>query len=308
MGRSTAFAVLTAAVLVLAGCAAAPPPAPAPQPSSPLTLREALGDPTTVDFCGLLDLPDLDNALPLESRPAPSMGSCSFRTKNALISFGFPEDRAKERLADATPVARQDLTRDLRVVRTDLEGQPILHLVFTDDSSIRVGTFFTSPGSASEALTAATKTLEGAVRSLVAGKQAAHLAYRENSLARLDACSALWSDAEVSARLGTTVAGKGDLSRHRCLWGEQAADRLVRLEFGLGPRPKAAAGVREETLGGRESFVQEISGGCTVRTSHIEGPGANRNQAEHALLAVQAPNACDVARELANVAWPKLPA
>ncbi|OXM46992.1 hypothetical protein CFP71_36165 [Amycolatopsis thailandensis] len=307
MGRSTAFAVLTAAVLVLAGCAVTPP-APTPPPSSPLTLREALGDPTTVDFCGLLDLPDLDSALPLESRPSPSMGSCSFRTKNALISFGFPEDRAKERLTGATPVAWQDLTRDLRVVRTDLEGQPLLHLVFTDDSSIRVGTFFTSPGSASEALAAATKTLEGAVRSLVAGKQAAHFDYRENSLARLEACSALWSDSDVSARLGTTVSGKGDLSRHRCLWGEQGADRLARLEFGLGPRPKAAANVQEETLGGRKSFVQEISGGCTVRTSHVEGPGANRNQVEHALLAVQAPNACDVARELANVAWPKLPA
>ncbi|MEV7550673.1 hypothetical protein AB0N89_13700 [Amycolatopsis sp. NPDC089917] len=308
MGRATAFAVLTAAFLVLTGCTTAPPPTPAPPPSAPLTLREALGDPTTVNFCDLLDLPDLDDALPLESRPSPSMGSCSFRTGNALISFGFPEDRAKERLAGATPVAWQDLARELRVVRTDLEGQPVLHLVFADDSSIRVGTFFTSPGGASESLTAATKTLEGAVRSLVAGKQAAHLGYRENSLARLDACSALWSDDEVSTRLGTTVSGKGDLSRHRCLWGEQGADRLVRLEFGLGPRPKATASVREETLGGRESFVQEISGGCTVRTGHVEGPDANRNQVEHALLAVQAPNACDIARELANVAWPKFPA
>ncbi|MBB5856761.1 hypothetical protein ACFQ05_28120 [Amycolatopsis umgeniensis] len=304
MGAHRALAALTAAVFVLAGCAAEPPPAP----TGPLTLREALGDPTTVNFCDLLDLPDLDNSLPLESRPAPSMGSCSFRTKSALISFGFPEDRAKERLAGATPVPWQGPTRDLRVVRTDLEGQPLLHLVFADDSSIRVGTYFSSPAGDDESLAAATKTLEGAVRSLVAGKQAAHLDYRENSLARLDACSALVSDSEVSARLGTPVSGKGDLSRHQCLWGEQSAERFARLEFGLGPNPKATASAPEEMLGGRRSFVQEVSGGCTVLTGHIGGPAASKNQFEHAVLAVQAPKACEIAREMANVAWPKLPA
>ncbi|EME54168.1 hypothetical protein [Amycolatopsis decaplanina] len=309
MGRSTALAVLTAAVLVFTGCTAAPPPAPAPPPSGPLTLREALGDPTTVDFCGLLDFPEIEKTQRLVSVPTPSMGACSFRTGSALISFGFPEDRARERLAGATPVAEPPLSRGLRMVRTDLQGQPVLHLLFTDDSSLRVGTFFDSrETSGSDALAVATKTAESAARALVAGEQAAHLDYRADSLARLDACSAFWSDAEVSARLGVPVSGKGDLSRHQCLWGEQGAERIVRLEFGLGPRPKGTAGVREETVGGRKSFVQEVSGGCTVLTGHIGGPDASRNQVEHAILAVQAPDACGIARELAAAAWPKLPA
>ncbi|MFC3451759.1 hypothetical protein [Amycolatopsis speibonae] len=309
MGRSMAFAVLTTAVLALTGCTATPPPAPAPPPSGPLTLSEALGDPTTVDFCGLLDFPEIEKTQRLESTPTPSMGACSFQAGNALISFGFPEDRAKERLAAATPVGEPALPRGLRLVRADLQGQPVLHLLFADDSSLRVGTFFGSrEATGSPALDVATKTAESAARALAAGKQANHLDYLGKSLARLDACSALWSDAEVSARLGTAVSGKGDLSRHQCLWSEPNGERLVRLEFGLGPRPKASAAVAEETLAGRKSFVQEVSGGCTVLTGHIGGPGALADKVEHAVLAVQAPDACGIARELAAVAWPKLPA
>ncbi|KZB84493.1 hypothetical protein [Amycolatopsis regifaucium] len=316
MGRSTAFAALTTAVLMVTGCASATPPAPvssAPPPTGPLTLREALGDPTTVDFCGLLDFAEIEKTAQPLAEPTLSMGACSFRTtiagSEALISFGFPDDRAKERLAAATPVTEPSLPRGLRMVRSDLQGQPLLHLIFTDDSSLRVGTFSQGREAAGpELLAVATKTMEGVVTALAAGKRATHLEYRDRSLARLDACSALVSDDEVSARLGVTVAGRGDLSRHQCLWGEQNAERIVRLEFGLGPHPKATAGVAGETVGGRGSFVQEVSGGCTVLTGHIGGPDPNRNQVEHAILAVQAPDACVVARRLAAIAWPKLPA
>ncbi|MFK0251737.1 hypothetical protein ACIQUM_44160 [Amycolatopsis azurea] len=309
MGRSTAFAVLTAAILVLTGCTAGPPPAPAPEPPGPLTLREALGDPTTVNFCRLLDFSAIEKIQRLGSTPTPSMGACSFQAGNALVSFGFPEDRAKERLAGAAPVDEPSLPRGLRMVRSDLQGQPLLHLLFADDSSLRVGTFLGSGETdGSPALEVAKKAAETAGRALAGGKPVAHLAYREGSLARLDACTALWSDAEVSARLGTTVSGKGDLSRHQCLWGEPDAERFVRLEFGLGPRPTASGTAGEETLGGRKSFVQEVSGGCTVLAGHIGGPAGLEDRVEHALLAVQAPNACGIARELAAVAWPKLPA
>ncbi|ANN16526.1 hypothetical protein SD37_13255 [Amycolatopsis orientalis] len=318
MGRSTAFAALTTAVLLLTGCAATPAPdtppstSAAPPPTGPLALREALGDPATVDFCGLLDFSEIEKTSPPLSEPTLSMGACSFQTRiagsAALISFGFPDDRAKERLAAATPVGEPSLPRGLRVVRSDLQGQPLLHLVFADDSSLRIGTFFENREAAGpEVLAVATKILDGVARSLASGKQARHLEYRDGSLARLDACSALLSGTEVSARLGEAVSGKGDLSGHQCLWGDQGAPRLVRMEFGLGPHPKAAGGVQEERLGGRRSFVQEVSGGCTVLTSHIGGPDPERNQVEHAILAVQAPDACRVARELAAIAWPKLP-
>ncbi|MEV6911803.1 hypothetical protein [Amycolatopsis sp. NPDC051071] len=321
MGRSTAFAALTTAILLLTGCTAEPPASTSSStlastpPSGPLTLREALGDPTTADFCGLLDFAEIAKTHPLVGEPVIGMGACSFRTEvagsPALISFGFPEDRAKERLTGATPVPEQALPRGLRMLRSDLRGQPLLHLLFTDDATLRVGTYYERRESREAVgpalLDVVTKAAEAAARSLAAGKQAAHLDYRDRSLARLDACSALWSDGEISERLGATVAGKGDLSKHHCVWGEQNAERLVRLEFGLGPHPKATTGVREETLSGRESFVQEVSGGCTVLTGHIGGPDPGRNQVEHVVLAVQAPNACDVARALANSAWPKLP-
>ncbi len=308
MGALKTMAALAAAALVLAGCAAEPPPAP---PAGPLTLREALGDPTTVNFCDILDFPEIEKTSPLLAEPTLSMGACSFRTEiagsAALISFGFPEDRAQQRLSGATPVGEPSLPRGLRMVRSDLQGQPLLHLIFADDSSLRIGTFFEA-AAGPDLLTLVAKIAESVARSLAAGKQPAHLDYRARSLARLDACSALLSDSEVSARLGGAVSGKGDLSRHQCLWGEQNAERFARLEFGLGPSPRATASAPEETLGGRRSFVQEVSGGCTVLTGHIGGPDANRNQVEHALLAVQAPKACDIAREMANVAWSKLPA
>ncbi|MFE5570134.1 MULTISPECIES: hypothetical protein [Amycolatopsis] len=304
MGRPRVFAALSAAVLMLAGCAAAPEPLP----SSPLTLHEALGDPTTVDFCGLLDFAEIEKTQRLVSVPMPSMGACSFQTGRTLVSFGFPDDRANERLTGAAPVGEPSLPRGLRVVRTDLQGQPVLHLLFADDTSLRIGTFFESrEGAGPDALAVATKTAETAARALAAGKRAKHLDYRGDSLARLTACTAMWSDAEISARLGAAVTGKGDLSRHSCRWGEEDAERLVRLEFGLGPRPKAAAGVREETVGGHRSLVQEAGDGCTILTGHIGGPDASRDQVEHAVLAVRAPDACGVARALAATAWPKLP-
>jgi hypothetical protein len=155
---------------------------------------------------------------------------------------------------------------------------------------------------------------QGAARGVfgvLAGGRVRHWAPARNSLASVSACDVL-SAHRVTERLDLpserpTLSPAG----HRCRWGRPATSPVLTLEFRVGESAAdmgVPAGVSEETLGGRRSWVVPTGRECAVVTEHI--PFALRGGlTEYVVLAVLDADAdgCAVLRELAATAWPELP-
>ncbi|WP_370944172.1 hypothetical protein AB5J62_34430 [Amycolatopsis sp. cg5] len=325
MGGTRLFAALTAVVLLVAGCtapiqgAASPDGAAATKQNSPLTLQEALGDPVTVDFCSMLDFAEIGKTHKVIGEPQRSMDRCEFTTNvggsTAHIMFGTPRDHAADRLGGMMAEPDAGLPRGLRLFRTELAGRPWLYLRFADDTTLQVVGFVESRDPKTETdlvpelAEAESKVLPGVLRALRSPSNVRHVSYPEKSFGHVDACRAVLTDAQVNAETGKTFAGIGPLGRHDCHWGEPWNGPFdVSVEFDTGKPLELRAGATEETIGGRRSIVEGGDGYCSVYTGHLPVRDGRAGDIEQVTLYVSSPKGCDLARTLANAAWPKLPA
>ncbi|WP_199432761.1 hypothetical protein [Qaidamihabitans albus] len=154
---------------------------------------------------------------------------------------------------------------------------------------------------------------DGIARTLRAG-EVEHWEPPHNSLVRLSAC-ALLPPGVVAAKAGVAA---GDVTlypaEHQCTWGSLGGEEPnVQLDFVTAVQPP---GDMAEDIAGRPSSVREATTSsvatCTVSTEQIEFARAVGGEREFAVVRLLFPASmggepCPVARELAEIAWGKLP-
>jgi hypothetical protein len=280
--------------LLSAGCAAAPPAAgpPADGPT-PLTSSAALGDFGTVDYCSLLNVPEVaPGAVAVatfeDCRAAAGprtilVGPLAFDSDPNIKPYAYPGP-----VPDGVAVQQSMFNDHSACTRaiTFADGNRLdLSVTDTgDDQAARCGVADAAVGSALTAITT------GKVR---------RLTFPDRSWGLVAPC-VLLDDHGLDAAAGPGSRPATGLSGHSCIRGKISLKLTVETAEPTGPA---------EPLGGREARVRTAGAFCLVDTTQ-QTPG-RRELAEISVVetAGTANDAtCAVARGAAAVLFPRLPA
>jgi hypothetical protein len=315
MGKVRVGLSVLATVLVLASCVARTggDPDRAPAPGKPLEFPSPASVRELVDPCSLTGPAAYEPHGTARMPGTPDMDSCrvSVATEEGRVFVWVGQHQTTRNLPEnRTEVA--DLGRGATIER--FEEQPSgerceMALVFEGGSAITaVATPADDEKPSEDLLCALTRGAAEGVFNVIAGERVKFWTPRYNSLATLATCEVV-SKALVAEQLGlTSVEPTYPPNGHWCEWGEDNGSwAMLRLPVAESP---ADAGVPEgtpaETIGGRESWVDDGGVICHVYTQHIEfelGTGTF----EFAVLTVMKSDACAAARALAGAAWQRLP-
>lgn len=326
MSQWTKRLALLAGALTVAGCSTVPGTAvPDERMSEPMT-SAAFGDLRTIDPCTLTD-----TALFAEHGEARHLARTWMDSCQLVVHLGEGDnitlDIGLMQQVELLPSGHQEvreLPRDTAILEipTQLSDACVMALLLADDIAVRADA---QPVELDESLRdAACELARTAVEGIFDIAHAGKVGHWEppmNSLARQSACGLLPPE-EVARLLGITA----DVvtlypAEHQCRWGRTGGDTATaKLDFPVG-KDREAAGISEgydveEEIGGRHSWIAEIGAGaievCNVATEHIEYALGEQNEREYVVLRISVPttlgkDACTVARELAALAWPRLP-
>jgi hypothetical protein len=265
----------------------------------PVTADAALGDPRTVDFCSLLDLPRVLGGGAVTSPPRTSFTNCSARATDGPTKLVFlvgPLARKAEARLEPRPYSGA-LPPGATVGVSDVNPAPGCNrsLVLADGTSlpVRVADVSEGPVRRPESRCATAELMLATVVTAIMNKQVRHVTFADGSYGRLDPCPLLAGPAlEPQAGPGSTPMPDG--TGHGCNRG------MIRLSFTTG------RGGDAETIAGRPAGV--LDGGllCDV----LIGRSAVDELADVSGIDVNQPGgtACAVARAAARVIIPQLPA
>ncbi|KAA9162092.1 DUF3558 domain-containing protein [Amycolatopsis acidicola] len=280
---------------------------------TPLTSQAAFGDVSTVDYCSLLDLDRVKaaggNGL---SEPARNFNYCQVSGKvygqDIVLGLGYLSSQggSQERVADPAKALSRGLVAQ-RSTRNDNKSCTY-YLAFPDGVSLQVyvtneSTYpSTSAGPSLCAINGA--VLDGAVAKLSAN-QAGHFQFAPGSLGTVDACTLL-DVAEVNAQLGGSLRQSAFPAKHRCRWQDAQGNQLdLMLDVSDG------TGSTAEQIGGHATDIAQLddAGRDCLATGSV-APYDGQVEVANLYVTVGEPpkDACGVARALAGVAWPRLPA
>ena len=281
--------------LLAAGCAktqAAPEPSSGP---TPLTASAALGDFGSVDYCSLLNVPEVAPG----AVAVPTFESCRATLGPRTILVGplaFDSDPNIKPYAYLGPVPdgvaiQQSMFNDRSACTraiTFADGNR-LDLSVTDtgnDQASRCGIADATVGSALEAITA---------------NKVRRLTFPDRSWGRVAPCVLLDSH-DVDAAAGAASRPATGLSGHSCIRGKISLKLTVETEVAASP---------PEALGGREARVRVAGAFCLVDTTQpAPGLPGRRELAEISVVetAGTAGDAtCALARAAATSIFPRLP-
>ncbi|MEU6642032.1 hypothetical protein ABZ863_05725 [Saccharomonospora sp. NPDC046836] len=305
--------VLLAALLLLAGCIRVQG-TPMPGEAGPLRGRAVFGDLNTVDYCSLFQPAPL-RAINARTGPAESSFlTCTVDVATAsgpvVLTIGYLDDAEHSQFAGNVNEVRA-LPRELSVRSYDTyePGWCFKYLLFSDGVNLEVAA--RGEGQARETLClVAGAAVDGVRQNIVTGK-VEWLTFRQNSLGRTDACSLARAD-EVAAIVGAAAAPWQPLIGHWCQWGGAQADApSVKIEYALHDVRTPGSPAYDDAIGGRQARVVPLAAGyCAVESPHIafteNDPYAIEIISVYAYLP-GVPDACPVARRLAELIWPRLP-
>jgi hypothetical protein len=282
------------------------------QDHGPLSAAGALGDLTTVDYCGLLDLARVGQAGAVDIGPAtPSWNYCRAGAKiggrKVTILVGFLVSVSGDaRFPDPARKLDRGLVAEERFGST--EGRCARYLTFADGASLEADVTDEAAETSDLSMDApmcavAGAVLDGMVADVLA-RTVRHFTFAPGSLGTVDACS-LVSDAAVAAQLGGPVDREPIPTKHRCVWN--AGANWADIEFEVGAAPVTTT----DTIGGHRSLVAAKTPGCGATTTVAPSSSAP-GSSEIAVVLVYTPghdkDPCAIATALAGMAWPKLPA
>jgi hypothetical protein len=281
------------------------------EPATEDLTAEAFGNLGTIDPCGLTG-PAATMGLGTARMPGtPSLDECRVTVAtdegHVYVRVGSmtTEDRLPE---DRQPVF--DPGRGASIVSLPKSCEAAL--ILADGLAVTATTTLYGDGTPSESTRCG--LAQGAARGVfdvLASGRVRHWTPEENSLATVSACDVL-SAHRVAERLDLPSERPTPYpAGHRCRWGRPATSPVMTLEFRVGESAAdigVPAGVKEETLGGRRSWVVPPGRECVVVTEHLPfalGAGLR----EYIVLQVidADTDGCDVVREFATTSWPELP-
>ncbi|MCT2587819.1 hypothetical protein [Actinophytocola gossypii] len=320
----TVLACLVA--LVLTGCSTgvAGSPAGEQRASGPLTAENAFGDLRRIDPCSLTGPFAFEEHGEARMPAKVTMDEC-------LVTVDVDGDEVVVELGllqhvDALPSGREEvaaLDGNASIVRvpTQVTSNCVMALVFADDVAVSTTAepelVDTVP---KETLCALARAGAEGIAEAARTNLVRHWEPPTNSLARVSACGLLPPD-QVANLLGIEPERVNLYpSEHQCRWGVPGGSTpTAKLDFEVGADP-GKVGVAHRTpaedIAGRGTWLVPTDTSnitvCTVVTEHI--PFAlQEGEREYAVIRVAAPtttgaDACGIGRELATVAWTKLPA
>ncbi|AXB44878.1 hypothetical protein A4R43_22240 [Amycolatopsis albispora] len=315
-------------VTLLSGCASTIIGKPSPDRAelariederSPLTAAAAFGDFTTIDYCSLLDAAALGRVTEVVEQPGVSMDHCTVRVKvdgqeAELWLGGVVDEKARNEYTTTTEIDNApELKRRLTIEKpsSDYDGNCNRYLVFADEFSLQSSVSTLNGTLSSERLCPLVEnSLEHAATAVV-DKRVEHLDFPAGSLGTVDACT-LISEAEVGTHLGAEGTARRSPTKHNCRWGRSGSD-YVSMYFSID-KPTPPEGYVPETLGGRPAMVWASSGSsyCSAQVPLKPWPGAKNGEVETVSLFVSmyrgGTDPCGVLRNVANTAFPRLPA
>lgn len=311
--------LLLALVLLVSGCTGDQPGRPAAAAGrTPATATAALGDLRTVDPCSLADPGALAPFGAAENAGTVSLDYCLLRVRQpdgglAQVQVG-ELGPAEQQPGD--PVVRDG---DLQVVQSaPLPGHCSRQIVFPDRVAMQVSADLLAGAPGGRLCGLADAGARAAARA-IHEHRVAHRGFPPNSLALVDPCAVLDTAAVRQVPGLEQAVPTGRPGGHQCQWGVQSAQApRVRLLHTAGDPPKVSHGSAvAEDVAGRPTVTSVVGGDprvplCTAETGHVPFGPPGSGQVEVATLVVAYPggdgiDACDFARGLAQVAWPKLP-
>ncbi|NYH79597.1 hypothetical protein FHR84_002935 [Actinopolyspora biskrensis] len=314
-------AVLLVLLTGLAGCVASPPGTPDSGDRKGALSSEVLGNPRTVDPCGLVSPERLERFGAAERAGTVSLGYCLLHVRpepDQLVQLAVGRLRYvdPEQLTSDNPVRRSG---GLRLVREPpVPEHCTWRILFSDGVAMSVDADSLS-GETSVGLCSLAEAGAREAAETIREREVEHRSFPEGSLARADPCELL-STETVRRVPGLERADPRETpSRHKCSWGgEDIRVPSVELTHTAGepPRSRDATSVTERTAG-RRTVVDIVGddpkvGLCSAETAHIPFGSPRSGDVEVAMLVVFLPEAdglraCEFARGLAEHVWPRLP-
>jgi hypothetical protein len=312
------------AALLLTGCAstvsgtASVSSGDLQQERKPLTSQRAFGDVSTVDYCSLLDLDRVKTAGGYEfGEQHQGFNYCQVEGKihgqDITVGVGYLSGQGSDldRVADPGKTFSRGLVAQ-RSTSNDNENCDY-YLTFADSVglTVYVNNISSHPSTtAGSSLCAVNGAVLDGVVAQISANQVGHFNFAPGSLGTVEAC-ALLSDPEINAQFGGALPQSPAMpSKHRCRWkGALGNELTVMLDISDG------TGSTAEQIGGHATDVaqlDEAGRNCMATGSVAPYPNSGAGQYQVASLYVsvgQAPtDACTIARALAGLAWPRLPA
>lgn len=280
----------------------------------PLTSEEALGEPTTVDFCSLLDERKLREADVSVELATSGFLRCYAEVELGTVGLSVTIGD----LYEATPFLQSDESRELArsVHRRHFEEEWACwrELVFADGVALDVtvyeayGDIEGRPGDAEMCIVADLVT-DGVQQAAYFGTGET-MTFAEGSLAELEPCALLTADEaadvlDVESVLYEEALGGGGCS----FWwyGEPYVGTDV--EFAVTDLGTDVSEYYEENIGGRPSATFLSEGRCVLETPHMPVPAEVSTEWEVVNVYVydEEGDPCAAATELAELVWPRLP-
>jgi hypothetical protein len=300
--------------VLLAACTARNDPPPAETHDN--TAQALLGDPRTVDPCTLIAPAVITGFGEVSNAGTVSLDYCLLHVK--------PDDRTLIQLSVGELVAFDPKKGDpvvregaLRIARNaPVPGHCSREVLFDDGLAMRVSADLLV-GDPSAGLCKLAGSGARAVADALQQHKVGHRDAPPNSLALVDPCGVLDTDFVRQVPGLENARPRPSPTGHQCSWGEQAADSpRVQLVHTAGRPPRLLHGAAvEEPVADRRTVISVVGGEpsvplCSAETGHI--PFGEPGQVEVAQLVVALPGsdgteACEYARGLARLAWPKLP-
>lgn len=283
--------------------------------NSPLIATRALGDLSSFDACDLVTVRDLDNAGNAVGVPTDSLDGCAYAVgrrgqTTRYLNFGSLIDLKG---GDEPDLRHHNLSRGVRIQITVEEvGECGQLLVFADDLAIRFNAY--SKNTPSAALCELVDTaVKAAADRVLREDPVAHRKWATNSLGAIDPCSVLRYDVLASLPMHWSSSLQVGPNKHSCDIHQAQPRQRVTLwflaGFADGPPDKDQT---IETIAARSTAIERIENGCMALTRHIPFTAGTGTGVEEALVVVEIaadqPDPCAIARSMAAVLWPKLPA
>ena len=300
--------------VLLAACTVrnAPPPIEFRDNTAPALL----GDPRTVDPCTLVDPVTITGFGAVANAGTVSLDYCLLHVK--------PDDRTLLQLTvgelvaftpnDGDPVVRDG---SLRIAKNaPVPGHCSRQVLFDDGLAMQISADLLT-GDPSAGLCKLADSGAHAVAVALQRHEGGHRVTPPNSLALVNPCGVLDTGFVRQVPGLENTQPRSSPSGHQCAWGEQSADSpRVQLVHTAGQPPRLLHGAAvEEQIANRRTVISVVGGDpsvplCSAETGHI--PFGDPGQVEVAQLVVALPGsdgteACEYARGLARLAWPKLP-
>jgi hypothetical protein len=293
--RLQSLVVAMLCALLAAGCAttqAAPEPSSGP---TPLTASAALGDFATVDYCSLLDVPEVapgavatptfETCRAVAGARTILVGPLAFDSDPNIKPYGYPGP-----VPDGVAVQQSMFNDRSACTRA---------ITFADGNRLDLSVTGTGDdqGGRCEVADAAVGSVLGAVTANKVGR----LTFPDRSWGLVAPCAML-DNPDLDAVVGAGSRPTTALSGHSCIRGKLSFKLTVQTDEATAPA---------EQLGGREARVRVAGAFCLVDTTQpAPGLPGRRELAELSVVetaGTAGDGTCASARAAANVILPRLP-